>query len=136
MTPLSVRHLIAAAPAALLVGLGPATPAAAPSESVSAFVMTPGRFGASVAALVALIGMVIGGLALARARRTGNGLSGGIVALVAGLIGMVLGGLIVATAGGGLGTGHGLGGGIVAVVVGLISVILGGLARARSHRTG
>ena len=102
-------------------------------EAVSAFVITPGRLGGSTAALVALTGVVIGGLALARARRTGDGIRGGRMALVAGLIGMALGGLVVATAGGGLGTGHGLGGGIVALVVGSISVVLGGLARARSR---
>jgi len=135
MTPFSPRHLIAAAAAALLVGFGLATPAAAQPDAVPVFAMTPGRLGASMAALVALIGMVIGGLALARARRTGDGLRGGVVALVAGLIGSALGALVVATAGGGLGTGHGLGGGIVALVAGSISVVLGGLARARSRRT-
>ena len=108
---------------------------AAQPDAVPVFAMTPGRLGASMAALVALTGVALGGLALARARRTGDGLRGGIVALVAGLIGMALGGLVVATAGGGLGTGHGLGGGIVALVAGLISVVLGGLARARSRRT-
>jgi hypothetical protein len=104
--------------------------------AASVYAMSPGRLGAVVAALVGLIGVVIGVRALARSRRTGDGPGGGIVALVAGLIGMVLGGLVVATADGGLGTGNGLGGGVVALVVGLTSMVLGGLARARSRRTG
>lgn len=126
---------MAATGAALMVAFGPAALAAAEPDAVPAFAMTPGRLGGSVAALMGLFGMVIGGLAFARARRTGDGLRGGTAALMAGLIGIALGGLVVATAGGGLGTGHGLGGGIVALVVGSISMVLGGLARARSRRT-
>ena len=98
------------------------------------YAMTPERFAASGAARVGLLGVAIGGWALARSGGTGNTVRGSIVALVAGLIGMVLGGLVVATADGGLGTGNGLGGGVVALVLGVISMILGGLARARSRR--
>jgi len=104
--------------------------------NVSAFSMTPGRLKASLAALVGLIGLVAGAVALARPRGAGNGMRGGVVSLVAGLLGMTLGGLVVATAGGGLGTGHGLGGGIVALVAGSIGVILGGLGVARARRAG
>ena len=74
--------------------------------------MTPERIAASVAAVMGLIGAVIGGLALARSAGrigTGNGRRGAIVALVMGPIGLVIGGLVVATADGGLGTGNGLG---------------------------
>lgn len=73
--------------------------------------MGPGRIGALVAAVVGLIGVVVGGMALARsARRIGNrGRRGAIVALVLGAIGLLLGGLVVATADGGVG-GNGLGG--------------------------
>jgi hypothetical protein len=101
--------------------------------------MTSGRLTASAAALVGLIGVVLGGLALRSAGRvgTGNGRRGAVVALVLGLIGMVLGGLVVVAADGGIGTGNGVGGAIVALVLGLIDVILGGLALARSrHRAG
>jgi tetratricopeptide (TPR) repeat protein len=101
--------------------------------------MTPRRLVASVAAVLGLIGVVIGGLALARpAGRfgTASGRLGAIVALAAGLIGMALGGLVVATAKGGLGTGNGLGGAVVALVVGLITIALGGLALGRTRRTG
>ena len=104
--------------------------------------MSAARFGATTAAMIGLIGAVIGGLALARsigrarsATDVGNtaGLRQATVALALGAIGIVLGGLIVATADGGLGTGNGLGGAAVAVVLGLIAVVLGGLARARGR---
>lgn len=135
-----VTGLLAAA--AVVAGLGLAAPVAAQVSvqpvAVTVYTMTPERSAASTAALVGLIGAVIGGLALVRsARRIGNGgRRGAIVALVLGPIGLVIGGLVVATADGGLGTGHGLGGGVVAMVVGLIGMVLGGLALARSRRTG
>jgi Family of unknown function (DUF6223) len=128
--------------AALIGGFGLAVPAAAQASdqppAVSAYTLTPERIAASGAAVVGLIGAVIGGLALARSAGrigAGNGRRGAIVALVMGPIGLVIGGLVVATADRGLGTGNGLGGGIVAMVVGLIGMALGGLALARSRRT-
>jgi hypothetical protein len=135
-----VRHLIAAADAALLGGVGLAAPAAA-HVSVAAGVIGigNGRLVPTVAAVVGLIGVVIGGLALARSAGrigTGNGRRGAIAAGVAGLIGMVVGGLHLATSTGGFGTGNGRAGAIVALVVGLIGIVLGGLALARSRRTG
>ena len=127
--------------AALIGGVGLAAPAAAQVSdqppAVSAYTLTPERIAASGAAVVGLIGAVVGGLALARSARrigAGHGRRGAIVALVMGPIGLVIGGLVVATADGGLGTGNGLGGGIVAMVVGLIGMALGGLALARSRR--
>jgi Family of unknown function (DUF6223) len=136
-----VTDLLAAA--ALVGGLGLAAPAAAQVSAqpadVNVYTMSPGRIGAMVAAVVGLIGAVIGWRALARSAGrigTGDGRRGAIVALVLGPIGLIIGGLVVATADGGLGTGHGLGGGIVAMIVGLIGTALGGLALARSRRTG
>ena len=75
---MSVRHPLAAAAAALIGGVGLATPAAArvsaQSAPVDAYTLTPGRLMGTVAALVALAGVVVGGLALARpAGRIGNG---------------------------------------------------------------
>ena len=135
-----VTHLLAAA--ALAVGVGLAAPAAAQVSdrppAVSAYTITPERIAASAAAVVGLIGAVIGGLALARSAGrigAGNGRRGAVVALVMGPIGLVIGGLVVATADGGLGTGNGIAGGIVAMMVGLIGMALGGLALARSRRT-
>jgi Family of unknown function (DUF6223) len=136
---MSVRHLPAAA-AALLGGSGLGTPAAAhvsaQSAPVDAYTLTTGRLVGSVAALVALAGVVVGGLALARpSGRIGNGNRGAILALVAGLTGMVMGGLVVAAAEGGPGTGYGIVGGFAALAIGLTATVLGWLALARSRRT-
>ena len=97
--------------------------------------ITLGRAAALLPAVVGLISVVIGWLALARsAGRIGSGRLKAIVALVMGLIDMVLSGLHLARATGGIGTGSGRLGAIVALVVGLIGMILGGLALARSRR--
>ena len=126
-----IRQLIAVV-TLLLLGFAVATPARA--DSVAAFSLTPERLLASVASLIGLIGVVAGGLALARARRSGNAQRGGNLALLAGLISIAVGGLVVGTARGGLGTGHGLGGGMVALVLGSISLALAGLTRTRTRR--
>ncbi|HEY3040084.1 MAG TPA: DUF6223 family protein [Pyrinomonadaceae bacterium] len=99
--------------------------------------ITAGRARALVGVVVALISLVIGGLALARSAGrvgTGNGRAGAIVALVLGLIGMVLSVVHLGTSTGGFGTGSGRAGAIVALVLGLIGMNLGGLALARSRR--
>src|SRR5262245_13548890 len=96
--------------------------------------LTPRRLWATTVAVLALVGVVIGGLALARpASRfgTASGRLGAIVALVAGLIAVVNGGLNLAIANGGPGTGNGVVGGAAAFVLGLIALGLGGLALAR-----
>jgi hypothetical protein len=102
--------------------------------AVDAYTLTPGRLVGSVAALVALAGVVIGGLALARlaGRRRRRG---AVAAMAAGLSGMVMGGLVVAAAEGGPGTGYGIVGGFVALAIGLVATVLGWLALARSRRT-
>ena len=101
--------------------------------------LTPRRLWATTTAGIALVGVVIGGLALARSAGrigTGNGRMGAIVALVAGLIAVVNGGLNLAIAKGGPGTGNGVVGAAAALVLGLIAMALGGLVLARSRRTG
>ena len=100
--------------------------------------LTGGRARALVAAVVGLISLIIGGLALARSAGrlgTGNGRAGAIVALILGLIGIVLSVVHLGTSTGGFGTGGGRAGAIVALVLGLIGVNLGGLALARSRRS-
>jgi hypothetical protein len=132
--------LAALAAAALFGGLVYAVLVAAHvSEPASSTVhgLTPRRLWATTVALLAMVGAVIGGLALARpASRfgTASGRLGAIVALVAGLIAAVNGGLNLAVAKGGPGTGNGVVGGAAALVLGLIAMVLGGLALARSRR--
>jgi hypothetical protein len=121
---------------------GPATPSAAhvvvESAAASSYTLTAGRFWSLVAALLGLVGVVIGGLALRRSAGrigSGNGRLGAIVAMAAGLIALVNGGLNLAMATGGPGTGNGVVGGAAALVLGLIGMALGGLALVRSRRT-
>ncbi|WP_225839646.1 DUF6223 family protein [Streptomyces sp. NK08204] len=139
---MSVRRLPAAVAAALLGGIGLAAPAAAhasaQSAEVGAYTLTAARFWATAAALLALAGVVIGRLALARSvRRIGDGgTKGAITALVAGLIAVVGGALNLAVADGGPGTGNGVVGGAAALLLGLLATVLGWLALARSRRTG
>lgn len=100
--------------------------------------LTPRRLWATTTALVALVAVVTGGLALARpASRLGtaSGRLGARVALVAGLVALVNGGLNLVVATGGPGTGNGVVGGAAAFVLGLIALALGGLALARCRRT-
>lgn len=109
---------------------------ATPASAAGGTGIGSGRLVPTVAAVVGLIGVVVGGLALSAGRiGTGNGRRGAIAAGVAGLISVVVGGLHSANSAGGFGTGNGLAGAIVAMVVGLISMVLGGLALARSRRT-
>src|SRR5438876_1294315 len=96
--------------------------------------LTPRRLWATTVAVLALVGVGIGGLALARpASRfgTASGRLGAIVALVAGLIAVVNGGLNLAIANGGPGTGNGVVGGAAAFVLGLIALAIGRQALAR-----
>jgi hypothetical protein len=108
------------------------TPAAANfSIAVGGYELGSGRTVPTVAAVVGLISVVIGGLALARSA----GRSRAVAALVLGPISVIVGGLHGANAAGGLGTGNGLAGAVVAVALGLIGTVLGGLALARTRHT-
>ena len=101
----------------------PAAPEAA------GYVLGVGRTVPTAAAVLALIGVGVGGWALAR-----SGRRPAAIALVPSLIGVIVGGLHGANAAGGLGTGNGLAGAVIAVVLGGIGLVLGGLALARSRR--
>ena len=133
--------LAALAAAALFGGLVHAVLVAAHVSEPAAttvYGLTPRRLWATTAAVLALVGVIIGGLALARpASRFGidSGRLGAIVALMAGLMAVVNGGLNLAVANGGPGTGNGVVGGAAAFVLGLIALALGGLALARCRRT-
>jgi uncharacterized protein DUF6223 len=100
--------------------------------------LTARRLWATAAALLGLIAVIIGGLALVRPVSrfgTASGPLGAILALVVGLVAAVNGGLNVAVATGGPGTGNGVVGGAAAFVLGLMATATGGLALARSRPT-
>jgi hypothetical protein len=134
--------LAALAAAALFGGLVHAVLVAAHVSEPAAttvYGLTLRRLWATTVALLALVGVVVGGLALARpASRFGSasGRLGATGALVTGLLAGVNGGLVLAIANGGPGTGNGVVGGAGALVLGLIAMALGGLALARSRRSG
>jgi hypothetical protein len=99
--------------------------------------LTLRRLWATTVAVLAVVGVVIGVLALARPGNrfgTPSRRLGAIVALVAGLFAGINGGLNVAIANGGPGTGNGVVGGAAAFVLGLIAVAVGWLALARCRR--
>jgi hypothetical protein len=104
--------------------------------AIAGYELGTGRSVPTVAAVVGLAGVVIGGFALVRAARTvgGSGRAGAVSALVLGLVGVVIGGLHGVNTAGGLGTGNGLAGAVLAVVLGIIGAALGGVALARSRR--
>jgi hypothetical protein len=98
--------------------------------------LTSRRLWATMAVVLALIAVVIGGMAMyRRARRIGNHRRGAaIVALIMGLVAAVNGGLNLAVANGGPGTGNGVVGAAAAFVLGLVAMGLGGITLARSRR--
>ncbi|MFI6704940.1 DUF6223 family protein [Nonomuraea sp. NPDC050478] len=111
------------------------TPTECAGQGVDTFLGTPERVWASVAALVAVGGVVIGWLAWRSVRRAGSGgRRRAIAALVMGLVGGLNGAVKLAVADGGLGTGNGVFGAAMALALGLAGAALGGLALARSRR--
>ena len=133
--------LAALAAAAVFAGLVHAVLVAAHVSEPAAttvYGLTPRRLWATAVAVMALVGLVIGGLALARPTSrfgTASGRLGAIVALMAGLIAVINGGLNLAIATGGPGTGNGVVGGAAAFVLGMIALAIGGLALSRRRRT-
>ncbi|MFC8760675.1 MULTISPECIES: DUF6223 family protein [Streptomyces] len=95
-----------------------------------------GRTGANLALGVGLLAVVVGWLALSRARGRigpGSARTGGMSAVAVGAVGTVLAVLHLATSSGGPGTGNGLVGAVVAVPLGLGGVLLGRRALTRSR---
>ncbi len=105
------------------------------SQSPQSIGIGAGRLLPTVAAVMGLTSVIIGGSALARSGRAGtvNGRAWAVAALAAGLISGLVGGLHMANSAGGPGTGNGVAGAAVAVVLGLIGMVIGGLAVARSR---
>ncbi|MFD3538402.1 DUF6223 family protein [Streptomyces sp. NPDC058662] len=133
---MSVRRLLAATAAALIVSIGLAAPAAHAAVQPAAagfYDFSLGRLGATTGALAGLAGVVIGGLTLARPAGRPGAANRSLVAIAAGLVAMALGGLVAATADHGIGTGNGRGGAYVALLVGLIAAAVGGRALARTR---
>jgi len=133
--------LAALAAAALFAGLVHAVLVAthlSEPAAITVYGLTARRFWATAVALLALVGVVIGGLALVRPASRFGASSGplrAIMALAAGLIAAVNGGLVLAVAKGGPGTGNGVVGGAGALVLGLVALVLGGMALVRSRRS-
>jgi hypothetical protein len=99
--------------------------------------LTLRRLWGTAAVLLALVAVIVGGLATARPVsrfNTASGPVGATLAVVVGLIAAVNGGLNLAVANGGPGTGNGVVGGAAAFVLGLIAVATGALALARNRR--
>ncbi|GIE97540.1 DUF6223 family protein [Paractinoplanes rishiriensis] len=100
--------------------------------AVQAYTLTGGRLAGTAAALIALAGLVLGGLALVR---SAAGSRRPLIAMAAGLLGTAGGAVVIAAADGGPGSGSGIVGGFAAVVIGLLACASGWLAAARSRRT-
>jgi hypothetical protein len=110
----------------------------APVSVAAGYELGHGRLVPTVVAMVSLVSVVVGVLALVRSRRAGGGNGRAFVALGAGLACVVVGGLHAANSAGGLGTGNGLAGAVIAVVLGVAGMAAGGLAlvRRRAHLAG
>ena len=96
--------------------------------------LTGRRLWATISAVLALTGLIIGGVTLSRPGSVTSRRPGAIVAVVVGLVAAGSGGLNLVMANGGPGTGNGVVGGAAAFVLGLIAIALGALALGRSRR--
>ncbi|MGW2346772.1 DUF6223 family protein [Streptomyces sp. NPDC001661] len=101
------------------------------AAEVDSTTLTADRVWATSAALLGLVGVILAGLALARAEGRYA-----VVAQAAGLVAVVIGVLNLALADGGPGTGNGVVGGGIALVLGVAAAVVGRLARRRSRRDG
>ncbi len=93
--------------------------------------LTSRRLWAALVLVLALVGVIVGGLALVR---PASGRLGALAGLATGLIAGINGGLVLAVANGGPGSGNGVIGGAGALVLGVVAMALGGLALVRSRR--
>jgi hypothetical protein len=96
--------------------------------------ITPGRAAAMLPMVVGLISVIIGGLSLRSANRSGLGKRGAMVAFFVGLIGIVLSVLHIVRSTSGIGTGSGKLGAIIALVLAMIGIVLCGMALTRLKR--
>jgi uncharacterized membrane protein len=108
-------------------------------DAMTVYGLTSRRLWATIVALLAIISVVVGGLAVARPNSrfgAAYGRLGAIAALIAGLVAAINGGMVLVVATGGPGTGNGVVGGAAALVLGLIAMALNGLALAQTRRFG
>jgi hypothetical protein len=134
LAALVVAALIGGLVHAVLVAANLSEPAAS-----TVYGVTSRRLWATAAVGLALCGVAIGGLSLARSAGRiglGNGRAGPIMSLVAGLLAAINGVMNLAMAKGGPGSGNGVVGGAAAVVLGVVAIALAGLTLARFRRTG
>jgi hypothetical protein len=94
---------------------------------------TARRLWATTVVALALAGVLVGWLALARPTSRFGSHFGRLGATLAGVIATINGGLVLLLANGGPGTGNGVVGGAAALVLGLVALALGALALARSR---
>ncbi|NKY34957.1 hypothetical protein HGA13_18040 [Nocardia speluncae] len=123
---------------ALPAGLVPVEPAVAYAsvQLVAAdHGMTSGRLGPTLTALMGLLGLIAGVLALVRAIGSRGGKKQAIIALVLGTGSLALGALFAAQADGGPGTGNGIVGAWLAMLLGVLGLTLAvsALVRTRSR---
>jgi hypothetical protein len=118
--------LLAALVHAVLVAAHLSEPAA-----TTVYGLTSRRLWAALVLVLALVGVIVGGLTLVR---PASGRLGALAGLATGLIAGVNGGLVLAFANGGPGSGNGVIGGAGALVLGVVAMALGGLALVRSRR--
>jgi FtsH-binding integral membrane protein len=110
------------------------TPAIAHASVLVVRGLTSGRLWALLPGVIALISIIIGGLALRFSARIEFKKRGGITALVGGAVCIILSIVHLARATGGFGTGSGKLGAIVALVLGITAMILGGMALSRYRK--
>lgn len=134
---MSIHHQLTA----LSGGFGFAAPAVAhvsvQAAAVDSYTMTAARLWGSLVALLGVAAVVLGGMALSRAKRgVGNrGRNGAVLAGVFGLIALVGGVVNLAVADGGPGTGNGVVAGGMALVFGPVAVFLSWRTLARARRS-
>jgi hypothetical protein len=96
--------------------------------------ITPGRLSSMIGAVVGLISIISGGLALRPSARVRFKKREATIALVGGLICIVLSIVHLARATGDFGTGSGKLGAIVAIVLGITGMVLGRIAMVRYRK--
>lgn len=111
--------------------------AAPVSTAAAGYELGVGRTVPTAAAVLGLVGVVLGLLARSRARRGSTMRSWFIAAIALGVLSVGVGAVHGLNAAGGLNTGNGVAGAVIAVVLGLVGIAISGWALARrSSSTG